>query len=56
MKKTHLTTEQRYEIQAYLKARDKNITEIAMLIGKDKSVVSREIKRNSRAKGVYSAQ
>lgn len=42
----HLTLEQRYKIEAYKNA-GKNISEISEYIGKDKSVISREIKRNS---------
>ncbi|WP_084163981.1 helix-turn-helix domain-containing protein, partial [Olivibacter sitiensis] len=54
MEKSHLTLEQRYEIQAY-RASGKKISEIAVIIGRDKSVVSREVKRNSNPKGVYKA-
>lgn len=51
----HLTLEQRYKIEAYKKA-GKSLTEIADYIGKDKSVVSRELKRNSDERnGVYKA-
>ena len=46
MKKSHLTLKQRDEIQAYLKV-EKRLSEIATLINKDCSVISREIKRNS---------
>ncbi|NRA48062.1 MAG: helix-turn-helix domain-containing protein, partial [Phaeodactylibacter sp.] len=41
-----LTLEQRYKIEAWLEA-GKSRGQIAQFIGKDKSVVSREIKRNS---------
>jgi len=41
----HLTSEQRYTIEVMFKAGHKQI-DIAQAIGKDKSVVSREIKRN----------
>lgn len=41
----HLTSEQRYTIDVMFKAGHKQI-DIAQAIGKDKSVVSREIKRN----------
>ncbi|MDM1084823.1 IS30 family transposase [Myroides odoratimimus] len=52
---SHLTLEQRYKIEAYKKA-GKSLTEIACYIGKDKSVVSRELKRNSNERnGVYKA-
>jgi IS30 family transposase len=52
--KKQLTLEQRYEIDVLLRA-GKRQKEIAALIGKDKSVISREIKRNSHKRG-YSAQ
>jgi IS30 family transposase len=42
----HLTENQRYVISILLK-QNKSQTEIANSIGKKKSVVSREIKRNS---------
>jgi IS30 family transposase len=42
----HLTLEQRYKIGAYRNT-GSGISEIAQLVDKDKSVVSREIKRNS---------
>lgn len=51
---SHLTTEQRYEIAALLKAGIKQI-KIAEIIGKDPSVICRELKRNSHSKG-YSAK
>jgi IS30 family transposase len=53
MKKVHLTREQRYTISAMHK---QNCTQkqIAETIGKDKSVVSRELKRNANSKGKYS--
>lgn len=51
----HLTLEQRYKIEAYRNL-GKRISEIADYIGKDKSVVSREIKRNSDGRnGLYKA-
>src|SRR5690554_6612611 len=51
----HLTLEQRYKIETYLSLR-RNKIEIAAYIGKDKSVISREIKRNADARnGVYKA-
>jgi transposase, IS30 family len=51
----HLTLEQRYKIDSY-KNSGKSITDIAAYIGKDKSVVSREISRNSDGRsGVYNA-
>jgi len=45
----HLTQEQRYTISSMLKA-GYSQSEIAKTIGKDKSVVSRELKRNSDAR------
>jgi transposase, IS30 family len=52
---SHLTLEQRYKIEAY-KNLGKSITDIASYIGKDKSVVSREIRRNADGRsGVYTA-
>lgn len=53
-KKAHLTREQRYQISALLQAGHSQ-KEIAEVIGKDKSVVSRELRRNSGKRG-YSAQ
>lgn len=52
----HLTLEQRYKIEAY-KNLGKGVSEIADYIGRDKSVVSREIKRNSDGRsGLYKAE
>ena len=53
MKKVHLTREQRYTISAM---RKQCCTQkmIAEAIGKDKSVISRELKRNANLKGKYS--
>jgi IS30 family transposase len=49
----HLTKEQRYVISCLL-AKDKRQKEIADIIGKDKSVISREIKRNKdQRSGLY---
>lgn len=51
----HLTLEQRYKIEAYKNAGISN-SEIANFLGKDKSVISREIKRNSdQRSGKYKA-
>jgi transposase, IS30 family len=51
----HLTLEQRYKIEVYRNA-GSSISEIAELVDKDKSVISREIKRNSdQRSGVYKA-
>lgn len=55
MKKSHLTLDQRYEIQ-HQKELGKTQTEIAVFIGKDKSVVSRELKRNGNSLGRYKAR
>ncbi|KAA6330836.1 hypothetical protein EZS27_020499 [termite gut metagenome] len=52
--KKHLTREQRYQIDALLQAK-KTQKEIADIIGKDKSVISRELSRNSHKRG-YSAR
>ena len=46
---SHITPAQRYTIASMLKM-SYNQSEIAKAIGKDKSVVSREIKRNSNEK------
>jgi len=54
MKKSHLTREQRYEIQTYLKMGVKP-AEIARQIGKSRSVISRELKRNRDLNGKYRA-
>ena len=52
----HLTTEQRYKIQV-LHEKNYALTEIAKEIGKDKSVVSREIRRNKDPRnGTYKAE
>ncbi|MDR1349012.1 MAG: helix-turn-helix domain-containing protein [Prevotellaceae bacterium] len=45
-KKQHLTQEQRYTIVRMLQAGCSR-KEICIVIGKDKSVISRELKRNS---------
>jgi IS30 family transposase len=52
MKKVHLTREQRYTISAMHK---QGCTQklIARTIGKNKSVVSRKLKRNANPKGKY---
>ena len=52
---THLTLEQRYKIEAY-RNHGKGISELAEYLGIDKSVISREIKRNSDGRsGLYKA-
>lgn len=48
----HITVEQRYQIQALLAAQ-KNQIEIAQILGKHKSVISRELSRNRLANGKY---
>ncbi len=53
MKKVHLTREQRYTISCMHKQGCSQKL-IAQTIGKDKSVVSRELKRNANTKGKYS--
>lgn len=55
MKKSHLTLDQRYEIQQQKEA-GKTQTEIAAVIGKHKSVVCRELKRNKNSMGRYKAK
>jgi IS30 family transposase len=52
----HFTLDQRYEIQTYRKE-GKCISEIGRIIGRDKSVVSREVGRNSdQRNNVYNAK
>jgi IS30 family transposase len=49
----HLTLDQRYEIEVYGKT-GKSILEIADYIGKDRSSIYKEIKRNSdQRSGIY---
>lgn len=51
----HLTLEQRYKIEAY-KNTGISISEIANYLGKDKSVICRELQRNSdQRSGIYRA-
>jgi len=54
MRKSHLPREQRFEIQTCLKMGVKQ-AEIARQMGRDRSVISREIKRNSDLNGKYRA-
>lgn len=54
MKKSHLTLNQRYQIQAFKEA-GKTQAEIAKLIGKHRSVVCRELQRNVNKSGRYKA-
>lgn len=51
----HITLEQRYQIQALI-GTEHTVTEIAIAIGKCKSVVSREIKRNRLQNSRYKPQ
>ena len=53
MKKVHLTKEQRYAISAMHK-QGYTQKQIAEAIDKDKSVISRELKRNANRNGRYS--
>lgn len=51
----HLTLVQRYQIESYRKV-GIGISDIANFVGKDKSVISREIKRNAdQRSGIYKA-
>jgi IS30 family transposase len=50
MSYTQLTQEERYQIQALLKA-EHDQTEIAMILGRHKSTISREIRRNIGLRG-----
>ncbi|OOZ27296.1 helix-turn-helix domain-containing protein, partial [Solemya velum gill symbiont] len=47
---TQLTQEERYQIQALMKA-GHNQTEIAKILGRHKSTVSRELRRNRGLRG-----
>ncbi len=51
----HITVEQRYQIEAYFNA-GYSQTEIALQLGKDKSIISREYRRNRLQSGVYRAK
>ncbi|WP_426092854.1 helix-turn-helix domain-containing protein, partial [Flavobacterium sp. DSR3-2] len=52
----HLTSEQRYTIGVLL-GQNYNKSEIAILINKDKSVITRELKRNCDLRsGKYSSE
>ena len=55
MKKSHLTLDQRYTIQ-HQKEAGKTQASIAIQIGKHRSVVCRELKRNQNSAGRYKAQ
>ena len=51
---THLTTDER-EKAMVLREKGYGVSEIARQLGRDKSCISRELKRNSKADGSYSA-
>ena len=54
---THLTPEQRYKIDTLFNAPNRlNQKEIAQQVGISESVLSRELKRNSRPRAGYKAQ
>ena len=55
MNYTQLTQEQRYQIFALLKM-EHNRTEIAAVIGKHKSTISRELSRNKGQRGYRAKQ
>lgn len=50
----HLTLAQRYALKAYLEC-GKSKSETAKLLCVDRSTIYRELKRNSRKRGVYNA-
>lgn len=52
-KYTHLTLEQRYQIEALLKT-ERNYEEIGEIVGVNKSTISREFKRNVSKRGIGS--
>lgn len=51
---THFTLEERICLEEMLK-KDKKISEIANTLGRNKSTISREIKRNSNKQGIYNS-
>ena len=51
----HITLEQKYQIEAYFNA-GYSQTEISLQLGKDKSIISREYRRNILKSGVYRAK
>lgn len=55
-KPKHLTSAQRYQIEALLQGHKHTISEISVIIGKDKSVLSRELRRNSHKNGTYTGK
>jgi len=51
----HLSQIERYQIQTLVKAQH-NITQIAQLHGRDKSTISRELRRNAWCRGYRAKQ
>ncbi|MDE7234735.1 MAG: helix-turn-helix domain-containing protein, partial [Ruminiclostridium sp.] len=49
---THFTLNERICLEVFLK-NGKNFSEIGRLMGRDKSTISREVKRNSDEEGKY---
>ena len=51
----HLSQIERYQIHSLMKAQH-NITQIARLLGRDKSTISRELRRNAGCRGYKAKQ
>ena len=51
----HLSQIERYQIHSLMKAQH-NITQIARLLGRDKSTISRELRRNAGCRGYRAKQ
>lgn len=51
---SHFTLKERIFLEELIK-QNKNKSEIARILGRDKSTISREIKRNSNAQGIYNS-
>ncbi len=51
----HLSQNERYQIHSLMKAQH-NITQIARLLGRDKSTISRELRRNAGCRGYKAKQ
>ena len=51
----HLSQIERYQIHSLMKAQH-NITQIARLLGRDKSTISRELRRNAGRRGYKAKQ
>jgi IS30 family transposase len=51
----HLSQIERYQIYSLMKAQH-NITQIARLLGRDKSTISRELRRNAGCRGYRAKQ